>query len=86
VIVNFPYLNGLYHISSEPISKFDLLNSLKILINKNDIKINKDNIFFCDRSLNSDKFKLETGYNSPSWSDMLNELSIDILERNKIGK
>jgi len=86
VIANFPYLNGLYHISSEPISKFDLLNSLKILINKNDIKINKDNIFFCDRSLNSDKFKLETGYNSPSWSDMLTELSIDILERNKIGK
>ena len=86
VIINFPYLNGLYHISSEPINKYNLLSSIKNLINKDDIKINKDNIFNCNRSLNSDKFKIETGYNPPSWSYMLTELSYNILERDKNGK
>jgi len=64
-------LRGLYHVSTSPINKFDLLNLIakiykkKILITPNDeIRI--------DRSLNSKKFKDATGFNSPSWEDLIN--------------
>ncbi|MCB1179879.1 MAG: SDR family oxidoreductase [Leptospiraceae bacterium] len=85
IFENHNNLNGLYHISSNPISKYELLSKLKILINKKDITIQRDSEFFCDRSLNSEKFKKLTGYIPTSWDVMLKELSEDILARNQNG-
>lgn len=66
-------IEGLYHISSLPISKYDLLTLVKNIYNKN-IKIEKDEDFTIDRSLNSEKFKKEFGYSFPSWENMIKNL------------
>lgn len=63
-------LHGLFNISSEPISKYDLLNIIKNVYKKN-IHINMDNTIFCDRSLNSTKFQTRTGYRPPDWNILI---------------
>lgn len=63
-------LNGLYQVSSDPISKYDLLNIIKDIYKK-DIQINKYDDFVLNRSLDSTKFKNITGYKSPDWRTML---------------
>ena len=66
-------LNGIIHISSLPISKFDLLN-LVSRIYKKSIIISPDDNLIIDRSLNSRKFIKQTGYIPPSWETMIEEM------------
>lgn len=63
-------LHGLYQVSSEPIDKYTLLKLVKNAYSK-DIKINKDTEFTTDKSLNSSKFRKETGYTPPSWEKLV---------------
>lgn len=73
IIQDYPQLDGLLNISSDPISKFNLIQ----LINKKfqlNININPDNTFFCDRSLNSMVFRNKTNITIPSWNKMIDEL------------
>lgn len=67
-------LHGLYQVSSEPISKYDLLNLAKESF-KQDINILPEEEFFSDRSLNSTNFRTITGYQPPSWQDMIEEMA-----------
>ena len=68
-------LKGLYHISSDPISKYDLLKLISIYYKKKiDIKV--DEVVKIDRSLDSNKFKKATGYICPNWNDLLEEMSL----------
>jgi dTDP-4-dehydrorhamnose reductase len=60
-------------VSSDAISKYNLLNITKEVYGK-DIKINPYDDFVLDRSLNSDKFKEVTGYKSPDWKTMIIEM------------
>lgn len=69
-VLNNDRLTGLYHISSDPISKFDLLNKIKAIYGKN-IKIYKDEKLRIDRSLDSSKFRKETGFNPKPWTEMI---------------
>ena len=66
-------LSGLYHVSSDAISKYDLLNIMKEVYKK-DIMINAFDNFILDRALNSDKFKNITGYKAPDWKTMLTDM------------
>jgi len=66
-------LSGLYHVSSEPISKYDLLNIMK-KVYKKDIDIHSYDDFVLDRSLNSEKFKKVTGYQPPNWENMISDM------------
>jgi dTDP-4-dehydrorhamnose reductase len=75
IIQTRPELNGLYQIASEPISKYDLLMQFKDILGWTDIKIDPDDQFFCDRSLTSTHFNSTTGWRSPSWQTMLEELA-----------
>lgn len=59
-------LSGLYHLSSDAISKYDLLHIMKDVYKK-ETKIKSFDGFVLDRSMNSDKFKEATGYIPPSW-------------------
>jgi len=77
VILNYPEANGVYHVSSEPISKFDLLSLIKKGLNL-PIEIIPDESFTCDRSLDSSKFRQEFHYHPPSWEKMIDELCKDI--------
>lgn len=70
---NFFYnLNGIYHLSSKKISKYDLLNKIKKIYKKK-IIITKSNQFKIDRSLNSNKIKKKFKINIPSWKQMIEE-------------
>ena len=66
-------LSGLYHVSSNAISKYELLNIMKDVYKK-DIQINAFDDFILDRSMNSDKFKEVTGYISPNWNKLVEEM------------
>lgn len=65
--------HGLYNVSSTPISKFDLLNLIAKEYKK-DILIEPFQDFKNNKSLNSDLFKKEFGYNPKSWRQMIFEL------------
>jgi len=67
-------LGGLYHVSSDIISKYDLLCLTKDAFKKK-IKIVPEADVTIDRSLNSDKFRQATSYTPPSWSEMITDLA-----------
>lgn len=76
IIIKHPTLSGLWHISSEPVSKYELLSNLNNeLALKMDIQ--KDESFICDRSLNSDSFRKETLIKIPNWAEMIKEFIDD---------
>lgn len=68
-------LTGLFHVSSAPISKYELLTKLRDYLGWSDINIESDERFFCDRSLESNRFSAITGWRSPTWENMLIDLS-----------
>jgi len=70
LIINYPFLSGLYHISSDPISKHDLLVMIRDAM-KLDIEIEPKEDFYCDRSLDSYRFRIETGYLIPTWDEVI---------------
>ena len=59
-------LKGIYNLSSNPIDKFSLLKILQKEYEK-DLIIVKDTSYVINRSLNSCKFQLETGYQPLKW-------------------
>jgi len=76
IIENFKNLHGLYHVASQPISKYDLLCLIREIYSI-DIDIQHDCKEICDRSLNSSKFSNETKIQIPSWSDMIKDMHCD---------
>ena len=74
ILTKHPTLSGIWHVSSQAISKYDLLKILAFKLNREDIQIVPDEHFICDRSLLSEAFNRETGYKAPTWKEMLNEL------------
>lgn len=77
IILNHHDIKGLYHVSSSPISKFDLLMLIKKKMGLN-IEIIPDKQFNCDRSLDSSKFCKEANYKPPSWDVMIERLAEEI--------
>jgi dTDP-4-dehydrorhamnose reductase len=61
---------GLYNLASEPISKFDLLKNIADIYGLN-IRIEKDDSFEIDRSLNADLFNELTGFVPPKWPELI---------------
>lgn len=76
IIVNHRELAGLYHVSSQPINKFELLQLIRDAYNV-DIQIKKFENFYIDRSLNSAKFRETIGFQSPAWKEMINMMAND---------
>jgi dTDP-4-dehydrorhamnose reductase len=68
-----PTASGIYHVSSDPISKYDLLFLIKDRLQL-PIEIIPDESFVCDRSLDSSRFRQEFNYNPPPWEKMVEEL------------
>ena len=68
-IIQWPNLYGLYHVSANPINKYDLLD-LIAKVYKKDITISKNKAVKIDRSLDHTKFSMATGYKAQNW-DML---------------
>ncbi len=64
VINRHPRLSGLYHVSSGPISKFDLLSLIRDVYGVK-VEIEPDETFVCDRSLDCTRFREATGFVAP---------------------
>ena len=73
LLVDYPQASGLYHCSSAPISKYDLLVNLNQALDLG-TTIEPQDAFVCDRSLDSSRFRQEFNYRPPQWSEMIAEL------------
>jgi len=60
-------------VSSEKISKYELLKIVAKEYEK-EITIHKDTKTFSDRSLVSERFKKETGYQPPDWVSLITSM------------
>ncbi len=69
-------LTGIYHVSAERITKYDLLTLVRdqLGVDKKIISVDQPVI---DRSLDSTRFRKDMGYEPPSWGEMIRELAID---------
>lgn len=76
IITKFPDLTGMYHVSSEPISKYHLLELVRDAFGVS-IDITPDSSVVIDRSLNSDRFRQRTGFQPRTWPEMIAELASD---------
>ena len=76
IITNHQKLSGIYHIASQPISKFKLLSLINKAMKLN-IEVEEYPDFYCDRSLDSTLYQNETGFVPLSWEKMIEELTQD---------
>jgi len=82
-IVPNAYLNGLYHVSSSPISKYELLKLVAEIYGKT-IDIVPYSDYVDNKSLLSDRFQEAVGYRAPSWSELVQAMYDDymLVQRN----
>lgn len=76
VISDHPELTGIWHVASEPISKFDLLTLVKQTYELA-VEIEPDDSFVCDRSLSATRFREATGIQTRSWPEMIEQMHRD---------
>jgi len=72
------HLTGVYHVSSDSISKYDLLKLVAEKYQKQ-ISIEPYDDFFMERSLDSTVFRRLTGYQPPSWPALIDLMYKDYL-------
>ncbi|MDA9287289.1 SDR family oxidoreductase [Amylibacter sp.] len=69
-VIPHPELSGVYHVSADPINKYDLLRLVAKIYGK-DIEIIKENNFVIDRSLDSSIFRAATGFMPATWPALI---------------
>ena len=72
-VIPYPELHGVYHVSAEPISKFDLL-SLVAQTYEKIIDITADDQTVIDRSLDSTRFRQATGFAPKPWPELIRSM------------
>ena len=77
LITHFPESSGIYHVSSDPISKYDLLTLIQDRLQL-EVDLVADYEFKCNRSLNSKRFRQDFSYVPPSWEQMIDELATEL--------
>ena len=85
IIMNFPKLSGLFNVSSEPISKYNLIK----LLNKNfdlNLTIEIENSYKTNKVLDSGKFFNLISLSPPTWEDLIIELKDDSIINQKFYK
>jgi dTDP-4-dehydrorhamnose reductase len=70
------WLNGIYQVSSDPISKYELLLLVRKAYGVSTEIIPTDTPAI-DRSLDSTQFRQKLGYTPPSWPSMIEEMASD---------
>ncbi len=83
ILLDHSTLSGIWHVSSTPIRKFDLLEQLGRDLQLGS-RIIVDDSVCCDRSLDSSRFKSITGYSPPSWQAMIAELAAEIRKERRL--
>lgn len=68
--------NGLFNVSSVPVSKFDLLSLMHIVGLGPKVFVRETPII--DRTLNDDKFRRVTNMRKPNWIEMLSDIQKEV--------
>jgi dTDP-4-dehydrorhamnose reductase len=76
IVERQPRLEGVYHVAAEPISKLDLLVMLQAAF-AIDVTVQPVDEPRIDRRLDGRKFRDATGFQPPSWQDMVRRLAAD---------
>lgn len=85
VIEEHPGLTGLYQVTGETTTKYDLLNLIVRTFGL-DIRVEPEDTFFCDRSLVGTRFRDATGYRCPSWTSLVADLYADPTPYQELAK
>lgn len=72
-VIPNPQLSGLYHVSADRISKYDLL-TLVARQYRSTVTIHPDSNLKIDRSLDSSRFTQATGYRAPGWEALVERM------------
>jgi dTDP-4-dehydrorhamnose reductase len=72
-VIPNPQLQGAYHVSSAPVSKYELLMLVADIYGKK-IEIEPFEDFVLDRSLDSSLFQKATRYKPPSWTELVDAM------------
>lgn len=75
-------LHGVFHVASDPISKFDLLSLVAKTYGRN-IIIEPDDAITVDRSLDGSRFRLATGYKASPWPELITQMHAHYQNRNR---
>jgi dTDP-4-dehydrorhamnose reductase len=84
LVIERSQLSGLFHVSSEPISKYELLRALRDTLGL-DVEITPVDEPVINRALNSDRLRTATGLTVPSWQEMLSEYTKGKIHSNDPG-
>lgn len=76
IIIDHPGMSGVYHVSGEPISKYDLLNLFNEAFDAGVLIEPSDDVRI-DRSLDSSKFRAETGIGFPPMGELVGRVASD---------
>lgn len=71
-----PELKGVYHVSSDPVSKYEILKLVAEYYGKK-VDVRRDEEFCLDRSLDSTRFRGAAGYSPPAWPQLIEEMHSD---------
>jgi dTDP-4-dehydrorhamnose reductase len=80
IVIPNAALSGLYHVGAEPIGKERLLHMIKQEYGLT-TEIESDDSVVIDRSLDSKKFSVETGYQAADWGVLIKEMHDDWLSK-----
>jgi dTDP-4-dehydrorhamnose reductase len=78
IVIPNSSLTGLYNVGAKPIDKFSLLNLIAKVYKKN-TKIEIEDEFRIDRSLDVEKFSKATGYQAAAWPELIESMYQDYL-------
>lgn len=79
LITDHVELNGVHHVASEPITKYDLLGLLNKYYAAN-VRIDPSDEVTIDRSLDGTAFREATGIELPDWPSMIAKMAADQTE------
>ncbi len=85
IVKDHPDLNGLYHVSSNAISKLELITLFNEFFNA-DVQIEVDEQFVIDRSLNSNRFRNAIGFRPDTWRKMVEKMANDTTPYDKLRR
>lgn len=76
IIRDFPNMHGIYNVSSNSITKYDLVNLFNSFFKKG-TSIIPDSSYTSNKDLDSTKFYKDIGLIKPNWGDLVEELLVD---------
>ena len=76
-------LTGIYQVSSNPISKLELLKLINQAYQLN-LDIVEDETFATSKVLSSEKLRKAIGFNCPEWPKMVDEMVKDFFKYNVV--